>query len=745
MPNKVPSPERLPVFAPPARDGAGQSGERASLPASDLAELLAAQRDVIVSRFVAEVQRKDLSPPGVSRSLLVDHIPKFLDEIIAEAMRTKGVRMSQDAVDTSETARRHGEQRWNLGYDLEALIREYGVLRHCIVEIAKTAHAPLSMDDFDVLAKCLSVGVAQAATEYIKYRDEQLDAQRANLEFLAEAGRVLSSSLDFRSTLSRLTALIVPRLADCCVVHLEGTGTDDAPVAHVNPAKIELVREIYRRFPLPQDSVHGSAAVMRIGAPQLVREMTPEAFEKLAQSPEHLALLKQFDARSWMVIPLRVQEHQFGALVLAYSESDRRYSEADLMLATELAHRAAVAIDNARLYELSQQARSRVEAATRAKDEFVAMVSHELRSPLNAMLGWLRLMRGGGLTEEKRQHAVEVIERNANAQNRLIADLLDISRMLTGKLRINASQLDFANVIDMAVEGVRPAAEAKRIQLDTDLDRASAVMRGDGDRLQQVVLNLLANAVKFTPKGGRVSVRLRRVESDLELIVEDTGEGIADNFLPHVFDSFRQSDASISRRHGGLGIGLSIAKHIVELHGGFIEARSPGLGRGSTFSVSLPISPLVSTTLGISLAPAAIEQGPELSLPGRLDGTQILVVDDEPDARELIAYVLETCGATVRAAGSASEAMAELERFTPQVIISDIGMPNEDGYSFIRRVRTLSAEAKRNIPAIALTAFARNEDRTRALVEGFNMHVAKPVEPTALVQAVTELAGQAPR
>jgi signal transduction histidine kinase/CheY-like chemotaxis protein len=712
---------------------------------SDLARLLTEERETIVSRFVNEVVRKDLSPAGVSRPLLVDHIPSFLDEIVAEARQTNGVRTSQDAIDTSETARRHGGQRWNLGYDLEALIREYGVLRHCIIETAKATRAHLSLDDFDILAKCLSVGVAEAASEYIKYRDEQLDGQRSNLEFLAEAGRLLSSSLDYRSTLSRLTALIVPRLADCCIVHLEGNEAGDVPVAHVNPAKIPIAREIYRRFPSPDEAGYGWPTAMRTGTPQLVSGADPELFEKLAQNPEHLSLLKQLNARSWMVLPLRVQQNLFGALVLAYTESDRRYSEADLTLAMELAHRAAVAIDNARLYELSQQARSRVEAATRAKDEFVAMVSHELRSPLNAMLGWIRLLRSGGLTDKKREHAVEVIERNADAQNHLIADLLDISRILTGKLRINASQLDFANVVDMAVEGIRPAADAKRIQFETDLDRASATMRGDGDRLQQVALNLLANAVKFTPKGGRVFVRLKRVESDLELTVEDTGEGISPNFLPHVFDSFRQSDASTSRRHGGLGIGLSIAKHIVELHGGTIEARSAGLGKGSTFIVCLPISPLVSTTLGISRVPATKEDTAEASMPGDLRGTEVLIVDDEPDARELIAYVLESCGAGVRVAASVRDALTELERFTPQVIISDIGMPNEDGYALIRSVRTLPAENKRNIPAVALTAFARNEDRTRALVEGFNVHIAKPVEPSALVQAVIDLAGQPQR
>jgi signal transduction histidine kinase/ActR/RegA family two-component response regulator len=707
---------------------------------ADLAQLISEQRDRIVSRFVAEVQRKDLSPPGILPSLLVDHIPTFLDEILAEVSRRRPLRMSQDCVDTSETARRHGGQRWALGYDLEGLIREYGVLRHCLLQTVKEEGVQLSVDEFDILAKCLSVGVADAATAYTKHRDEQLNAQKASLEFLAEAGQLLSSSLDYRSTLSQLTALIVPALADCCVVHLDGTATDDVPIAHVDPSKVELVREIFRRVPLPLDSLYGYPAVLHTGQPQLVSEADPKVLEAASQSPEHLSLLRQLYPHSWMVVPLRVQSSMLGALVLMHTESKRKYTEHELVFATELARRAAVAIDNGRLFELSQQERSRVEAATRAKDEFVAMVSHELRTPLNVMLGWVRLMRGGALAPQKLEHALEVIERNANAQSQLVSDLLDISRIITGKLRINPSQVDFANVLDMVIDGILPAAAAKRIGVDTYFERAHSVMRGDGDRLQQVVWNLLTNAIKFTPKGGKVSVRLRRVESDLELIVQDTGEGIPEGFIGHVFDSFRQSDSSASRPHGGLGIGLSIAKHIVELHGGTIEARSPGSGQGATFSVRLPVSPVVSTTVGVSRVPATTEQPVKHSLPSGLNGIRVLVVDDEPDARELLAVVLETCGMETRVAASAVEALKELESYTPNVIISDIGMPETDGYSLIRSVRTLAADDKKDIPAIALTAFARSEDRSRALVGGFNLHMAKPVEPTALVTAVANLA-----
>jgi CheY-like chemotaxis protein len=706
----------------------------------ELVRLLRDHREKIVARFVAEVERKDLSPPGLSPSLLVDHVPGFLDEIVAELSQDRTVRFSHDAFDTSPSARQHGGQRWSVGYDLEGVIREYGVLRHAVLQTARDEGVQLSVDEFDLFAKCLSVGVAEAATEYVRYRDAQLDAQRANLEFLAEAGQLLTSSLDYRSTLRRLTGLIVPKMADFCAVHLEGVSAREMPIAHADPAKTEILRAIYRDYPLPTDSPYGYPEVLRTREPQLMVDVAPGLFEKIAQSEAHLALLRQVDACSWLIVPLKVQGEMFGALTLAYSESKKHYETSDLMLACELARRAAVAIDNAHLYELSQRERSRVEAVTRAKDEFVAMVSHELRTPLNAILGWLRLLRSGSLEESKKQHAFEVIERNAEAQNQLVADLLDISRVITGKIRINPSQVDLSNVVDMAIEGVRPGADAKRLQLDLDIEREGTILRGDGDRLQQVAWNLLANAVKFTPKCGRVRIQLRRVESDLVLTVEDSGEGIAPDFLPHVFESFRQSDGSTARAHGGLGIGLSIVKHIVELHGGGIVASSAGKGRGATFTVRLPISPLVSTTMGISRIPATKQQAGKASLPTGLDGIRVLVVDDEPDARELVAYVLESCGMEVVSVASAAAALEELKRFAPHVIVSDIGLPEDDGYSLIRSIRTLPDE-KKGIPTIALTAFARNEDRTRALVAGFNLHMAKPVEPSVLVRAVADLAG----
>jgi signal transduction histidine kinase/CheY-like chemotaxis protein len=709
--------------------------------ALSLDQLLTERRDEIVARFVTEVQRKDLPPPGLPRPVLIDHIPRFLDEIVAELRALGQVRYSYDAIDQSPTARRHGGQRWTLGYDLGALVREYGILRHAIMDTAKAHHASMTIDEFDVLAKCLNVGVAEAAAEYSRYRDRQQAGQREELEFLAKAGQLLTSSLDYRSTLSRLTGLVVPRLADWCAVTIEGEPAEQIPLAHVDPAKVGVLRELLLRFPPDPQARDGYPEVIRTGKSQLVEDAPAGMLESLARSPEHLALLRQVGSRSWIIVPLRVQSATFGAITLAWSESPRRYGPADLLLVEELARRAAVAIDNAHLYATSQSERSRVEAATRAKDEFVAMVSHELRTPLNAILGWTGLLQSESLSDANRERAIDVIHRNALAQNQIVADLLDISRVITGSVRINLSQVDLGTMLDLVIEGMRPAITAKRLCVETDIDREHAVLRGDGDRLQQVIWNLLSNAVKFTPKGGTLRLGVHRAESDLELTVADDGEGISAEFLPHVFETFRQSDTTTTRPHTGLGIGLSISKHLVELHGGTVRASSAGLGKGAEFVVRLPISPLVSTTIGIARVPATTPSPGIANLPEDLGDIVALVVDDDADARELLEFMLQRSGMKVRLASSAAEALAMLRDFEPNVIVSDIGMPDGDGYSLIRDIRTHPHEGKRNIPAIALTAFARTEDRTRALVEGFNVHMAKPVEPLELIAAVVRLTG----
>jgi len=611
-------------------------------------------------------------------------------------------------------------------------------LRHAILESAGASGVELGIDDFDRLAKCLNVGVAEAATEYVRYRDGQLAAQRADVEFLAQAGELLTSSLDYQSTLTRLTRLIVPRLADWCAVHVEGHPLEAMPIAHVDAAKVAVLREIFQRSTEP----YGFPEVPGTNKARLVEAIPEGLLEATATTPEHLALLRDIGSRSWIIVPLRIQSSMFGSIILARSDSGRRYGASDVLLAEELARRAAVAIDNARLYESSQEERSRVEAATRAKDEFVAMVSHELRTPLSAIVGWVRLLRSGSLSAERREHALEVIERNANAQSQLVADLLDISRAISGKIRVNPSQVDLSNIVEIAVEDARLALETKRIQIHTELDRERAVMRGDSDRLQQIVWNLLTNAIKFTSKGGEIRITLRRFDSDLLLVVQDTGMGINPEFLPHIFEHFRQSDSSTTRPHGGLGIGLSITKYLVDLHGGSIEAQSEGVGLGASFVVRLPVSPLVSATVGVPKMPVTTSPREALSLPQGLEGLRILVVEDEEDARELLGILLGMCGIEVHPVGSAREAMAALEKFQPDLIISDIGLPEQDGYALIRSIRSSASKERAAIPAIALTAFARNEDRAQALLAGFNLHMTKPVEPAALLGAVADLAGR---
>ena len=699
---------------------------------SVLGRILDENRDAIVARFVAEGRRNALAPDGLSRSALIDHIPAFLDEVVAELSREEGVRFSQDAYDESPTARAHGTQRWTLGYDLEGLVREYGILRHAILAAVSEAGASISLGEFDVLSKCLNVGIAEAATAYIRFRDEQLKAEHAAVEFLAEAGQVLSSSLDYRSTLARLTALIVPQLADWCAVRLDDDTDATMTIAHVDPAKVELVRELYRGS---SEKLAGSLnwqKVLRTGEPELAQEAN-------AVGDDEVLLRRRALASSWLIVPLRIQEKVFGTVTLAFGDSSRAFSPADLPLASELARRASVAVDNARLYRLSQLERSRAEAATRAKDEFVAVVSHELRTPLNAILGWTRLLLRGTLPAGQERQALGVIERNAHAQAQLVDDLLDVSRVMSGKIRINPAQVDLCDIVRLAVEGVRPAADAKRVRLEVDLEHCDVVFRGDGDRIQQVAWILLSNAIKYTAKDlGLVRVRLRRVESVFELTVEDNGIGIEADFLPHVFETFRQSETGTSRGHGGLGVGLSIAKHLVERHGGVIEAQSDGKHKGVRMVVRLPISPLVSGTMGIrSVAATTTASGREAPSP-RAEGIWALVVDDDLDARELLTFVLESSGMHVQAAQSGTEGMAALHARRFDIVISDIGMADGDGYELIRAIRT-GPHGWRNVPAIALTAYSSHDDRARALTEGFNRHMVKPTEPEKLVSAVLEL------
>jgi PAS domain S-box-containing protein len=388
-----------------------------------------------------------------------------------------------------------------------------------------------------------------------------------------------------------------------------------------------------------------------------------------------------------------------------------------------------------RLLTSERAARERAEAASRAKDEFVAMISHEIRSPLNAILGWSQMLRQGALDETATANALESIERNARAQAQLVSDLLDVSRVITGKLRINARPVDIMNSVESALESVHPAAEAKQITIDVQREPYATVVTGDADRLQQVLWNLLSNAVKFTPRQGHVSVKIARTNSYLEVAVSDSGIGIPEDFLPFIFDRFTQADTTSARKHAGLGLGLAIVRHIVELHGGTVAAESEGEGKGATFRITLPVRALRPQEVD---SPQPIVPIDTIANEIMLNGLRIMVVDDEDETRELLKMMLTSHGAEVLAASSGTEALAQIDECQPGVIVSDIGMPVMDGYMFMKRVRALDSE-QRSVPAIALTAYARAEDRLRALAAGFQMHVPKPVEASELVMVIASL------
>jgi PAS domain S-box-containing protein len=394
------------------------------------------------------------------------------------------------------------------------------------------------------------------------------------------------------------------------------------------------------------------------------------------------------------------------------------------------------------LLQSEQAARVESERASRMKDEFLATLSHEIRTPLNAILGWATILRSGKFSPDSAAQGLETIERNARVQTQMIDDLLDMSRIISGKLRLDVQRIDLADVIRAAAETVTPAAGARDIRLQLVLDPMAGPVSGDPNRLQQVLWNLLSNAIKFTPKGGRVQVLLERINSHLEVSVSDTGEGIDPAFLPHVFDRFRQADATTTRRHGGLGLGLAIVKQVVELHGGTIRAKSPGKDQGSTFIVSLPLTVLHPEveSLPARRHPTAEPVALAIDSDVQIAGVRILVVDDEPDARAMLRRLFEERGAAVSSAASASEALSILQTERPDVLVSDIGMPGEDGYALIRRVRALMPEHGGRTPAIALTAYARAEDRVRAVVAGFQHHLSKPIEPVELIVLVASLA-----
>ncbi|MBE9167300.1 GAF domain-containing protein [Pleurocapsales cyanobacterium LEGE 06147] len=585
---------------------------------------------------------------------------------------------------------------------------------------------------------------------------QKAEAERQQAAFLAEISTMLASSLNYEDTLARVANLVVMFFADWCAIDLlqPNQSITRVALAHCEPEKIKLGWELHLRYPKQIDGAEGIPKVLRTGQTEIVTEISDAALGTMARDAEHLQILRELGLKSCIVSPLIARGQILGAISFVTAESDRRYTKTDLALAENIAHRAAIAIDNTNLYKAERIARTEAEAANRIKDEFLAVLSHELRSPLNPILGWSQLLRSGRLDASNTAQALEAIERNARLQTQLIEDLLDVSRILQGKLALKVSSVNLVDTIEAALETVQLAAETKSIQIQTQFNLEVKLIKGDPSRIQQIVWNLLSNAIKFTPQGGLIEVKLSSVAGHSSLVeegqittdtndkglmtkdkfaqiqVRDTGKGINPEFLPYVFESFRQADATTTRKFGGLGLGLAIARHLVELHGGTIMAESLGEGQGATFTVRLPLA----ETRGE--AKEANRAAPYSLLLTRI---RILIVDDEPDTRDFLTFMLEQQGATVTAVASANEALNFLKQSKPDLLISDIGMPKVDGYTLLRRIRALAPEQGGQIPAIALTSYARDIDRQEAIAAGFQKHIAKPVQPDKLAALIAEL------
>jgi signal transduction histidine kinase/ActR/RegA family two-component response regulator len=560
----------------------------------------------------------------------------------------------------------------------------------------------------------------------------EAEAAHSRLSFLAEASRILGGSLEYETTLRNLARLTIPQLADLCVVDLaeDGERIRRVAVADIDPNREELMWRIARQHPLTVRSPPSYARVISTGEPQWVPELTDEM---CPAAPEDVDpdVIHRLKFRSFICVPLPVHGQILGSISLARSTPSRPYDSLDLALAEELARRAGLAVDHARLYRASQQ-------ANRVKDEFLATLSHELRSPLSSALLCAQMLRRGILDEAKSKRALETIERKISLEVRLVDDLVDVARIASGKVSLVMETVELASVVHSAVEGARPAADAQGICMELMVHDIEASIRGDEERLEQVMGNLLSNAIKFTPKGGSVEVTLERVGSQAQITVRDTGIGISAKALPEIFDRFRQVDTSSTRKYGGLGLGLAIVHNLVDLHGGTVTAQSPGEGHGATFTILLPLLP--SDTYFVPRS-SVESQGP-LGEMKHLDELHVLVVDDDDDAREWIATLLTTRGARVTTAASASEALEVLQRGGRQdVLVIDIGMPGVDGYALLRAIRDRGSVSVR-VPAIAVTAYAGTKHRQLALAAGYQLHLSKPIDQNDLVAAVAELAGR---
>ena len=583
------------------------------------------------------------------------------------------------------------------------------------------------------------IGVVQDISDR-KRAERSLQDETRVLELLNRTGTTIASQLDLQTLVQTVTD---------AATELSGAkfGAFFYNVVNAQGESFLLYtlsgapRSAFEKFGLPRNTGVFNPTFRGEGVVRSDDITKDPRYGKMA--PHHGMPKGHLPVRSYLAVPVMSRSGEvIGGLFFGHPRPGVFTERAERLVAG-VAAQAAVAIDNARLYETAQKARAEAERMSEMKDEFLATLSHELRTPLSAILGWSQVLRRRRMDETELAHAVDIIERNARAQTQLIEDLLDMSRITSGKLRLDVQPVEPAEFIESALETVRPAANAKGIRLEKVLDPAAGPVSGDPGRLQQVVWNLLSNAIKFTPRDGKVQVTVQRVNSHIEIAVADSGMGIRSEFLRHLFQRFQQEDGSTTRRHGGLGLGLSIVRHLVELHGGTVSAFSAGEGRGATFVVALPLTAVHRAEAGGErLSPRGPGAPPEGDYRiSDLTGVRVLVVDDEPDARELLHRVLADCGAEVLLAPSGRDALALAARERPHLLVSDIGMPEMDGFELLKRLRAMGDGAGR-IPAIALTAFARSEDRTRALRAGFLVHVSKPVEPAELVATVATVTGR---
>jgi len=571
--------------------------------------------------------------------------------------------------------------------------------------------------------------IARDISEQVRLR-EVARQYASNTEKLAEVGAIVASALDRDSIVQKVTDIATELTGAQFGAFFYNVRDSHAGNAYMLYTLSGAPKEAFSKFPHPRATAIFGPTFRGEGIVRL-DDVTQDARYGLS-APHHGMPEGHLPVRSYLAVPVKASSGEvWGGLFFGHAQPGV-FTEEHERLAAGVAGWASLALENAKLFIEARE-------ANKMKDEFLAVLSHELRTPLNAIVGYTKLLRGGLLTGEKADEGFEVLERNSRWLAQIVDDVLDVSRIVSGKLRLDVQPVDVPLVVQNAVASVRPAAAAKNLRLQTVIDPSVGPVSGDPDRLQQVAWNLLSNAVKFTPKGGRVQVQVRAVNSHIAIVVSDTGVGIAPDFLPFVFERFRQAEAVTTRHHGGLGLGLAIVRHLVEMHGGTVDAASGGEGKGATFTVRLPVMIVHPKVRQDSAEHPRAGRVSRLSRLEGLKGVRVVAVDDEPDALSLLRRVLESAGAEVTTFHSPSEALTQLPVLGPEALVVDIGMPSMDGYEFIRRVRAAHDDRIKDVPAAALTAFARTEDRTKALNAGFEIHLAKPVDPSELVASVVTL------